>query len=157
EKVRRFDASRVYDLQGKFRQNILYFLLGGPNNSEWSGSALLCSHSRMWPPIPGMHFTDFVAAQLRLADVPTAEPPDLSWLDAPLDAFTLPARYAILIPGCGPGRDYKRWPAASFARLARELQQKGMACIAVGTGPDADAIAAIRGATPDVIDLSNKT
>ncbi|MDX2027022.1 MAG: glycosyltransferase family 9 protein [Alphaproteobacteria bacterium] len=155
--VRRFNPTRVYDLQGKFRQSILYALLGGPMGTAWSGAAPLCTYPRLWPPKPGMHFTDFVAAQLRLADVPTQPAADLAWLDAPLDGLALPERYALLIPGCAPGRDYKRWPASHYAELALRLRDKGINSIAVGTGQDSDAIATIRAVAPHVLDFSSQT
>jgi ADP-heptose:LPS heptosyltransferase len=104
-----------------------------------------------------MHFTDFITAQLRLADVPAADDPDLAWLDAPLDRVSLPARYVVLSPGCAPGRDYKRWPAASYAEIAKRLKAKGIDSIAVGTKTDKDAITGLKKAAPDVIDLSGKT
>ena len=174
--VRAFAPTRVYDLQGKFRQTILFGLLGGPLGPEWSGAAPGCSHPRLWPPVKGTHFTDFIAAQLERAGVSSSSPAggdpspnpsrkgrgilarlivrllcrnssplegegrwgvgdantdvscygealNLSWLDAPLDAFKLPEKYALLIPGCAPNRTYKRWPAAHYAALAEGLRE----------------------------------
>lgn len=69
--VRNFAPTRVYDFQGKFRQTILYYALGRP---EWSGAVKGCSHPRLWPPTKGMHYTDFLAAQLRAAGVDTDTP-----------------------------------------------------------------------------------
>ncbi len=156
-RVRAFAPTRVYDLQGKFRQSILFALLGGPLGPEWSGAAPLCSHPRLWPPKPDMHYVDFVAAQLRRADVPPKPAVGLAWLDASLDGLSLPARYAVLIPGCAPGREYKRWPAAHYAALADRLRDKGITCVAVGTKADAAAIDAIRVLAPHVADLSGRT
>lgn len=156
-KINFFNPTRVYDLQGKFRQTILYWLLEGPFGPEWSGAAPLCSHPRLWPPKKGMHFTDFVAAQLRLAHISPQPPADLGWLDAPLEEFNLPGRYVLFIPGCAPVRDYKRWPAAHYAQLALRLRDAGLGCIAAGTQQDAEAIAAIRTEAPNVTDFSGKT
>jgi len=157
-----FSPTRVYDLQGKFRQSVLYALLGGPLwkkgwGPEWSGAAPLCSHPRLWPPKPGMHYTDFVAAQLRKAGVPAQPPADLSWLDDPLKGFDLPPRFVALIPGCAKGREYKRWPAASYAEIAKSLEARGIATVAVGAKDDAGAIAEIRSAAPHVADFSGRT
>lgn len=153
--IRAFRPDRVYDLQGKLRQNILYFLLGCVRG--WSGAAPFCSYPRLWPPQPGMHFTDFAAAQLRRADVPQQPPADLAWLDAPVAELALPDRYAVLIPGCAPDRLYKRWPAENYAALANRLRARGIASVAVGTKADADAIAAIRAKAPQLVDLSGRT
>lgn len=152
-----FKPNRVYDLQGKPRQSILFALLGGPWGPQWSGAAPLCSHPRLAVPSQGMHFTDYLEAQLQLADVPTQPPADLSWLDASVDGFSLPARFAVLVPGCAPLREYKRWPPRKYASLAAQLQKKGIPCIAVGTKQDTAAIAAIRSAFPGVLDFSGRT
>ncbi|MDD3182729.1 MAG: glycosyltransferase family 9 protein [Alphaproteobacteria bacterium] len=64
--VRAFAPTRVYDFQGKPRQSILYYALGKP---QWSGAVKGCSHPRLWPPVKGMHYTDFLAAQLKAAGI----------------------------------------------------------------------------------------
>lgn len=153
--IRAFNPTRIYDLQGKLRQNILYFLLGCPKG--WSGAAPFCQYPRPWPPQPAMHFTDFIAAQLRAAGVPVQPPADLSWCDASLEEFSLLGRYAVLIPGCAPGRDYKRWPAAAYADLVARLRKTYTPIILVGTKADADAIDAIKHLAPDVLDFSGQT
>jgi ADP-heptose:LPS heptosyltransferase len=155
--IRAFRPTRVYDLQGKLRQSILFTLLGGPFGPQWSGRAPLCSHPRFDPPQPGMHYTEFVARQLRLAGVPEQSPADLSWLDGDISIFALPSRYAVIVPGCAPHREYKRWPARNFAELTGQLASRGIASVAVGTIQDVGAIAAIRAAGADVTDLSGRT
>ena len=89
KEIKRFAPTRVYDLQGKRRQTIVYALLGGAWGTEWSGAAPACKFPRVWPPTPNMHFTDFLAAQLRGAGVPAALPPELSFLDAPVEKFAM--------------------------------------------------------------------
>jgi ADP-heptose:LPS heptosyltransferase len=159
--IKNFAPSRVYDLQGKFRQSVLYALLGGPFGPEWSGAAPLSSHPRLWPPQPGMHYTDFAAAQLRSADVPPQPPADLSWLDALLTKFASQLvqhpRYALLIPGCAPGRDYKRWPADRYAGLAQLLVAQDIASFAIGTQSDAAVIDEITLRAPGVVNLCGQT
>lgn len=156
--IRAFRPDRVYDLQGKNRQSVLYGLLGGPLGPEWSGRAPFCSHPRLDPPPAGMHFTEFLAAQLQLADVPPQGPADLGWLDAPLEGLALPERYAVLVPGCAPHREYKRWPARNYAKLAEKLQDRGIASVAVGAKQDASAIAAVKAAvSAPVMDIGGKT
>ncbi len=152
-----FAPIRVYDLQGKRRQTILYALLGGPFGPAWSGAAPLCKFSRPWPPAPEMSFVDFLAAQLRAASVPATPPPDLAWLDAPIEKFALPPRYAVLIPGCSPNAPHKRWPAEKYAAAARRLHAEHLPCVIVGTASEAEVAAAIKKDAPDIIDLCGKT
>jgi ADP-heptose:LPS heptosyltransferase len=152
-----FAPTRIYDLQGKNRQTVLYALLGGPLGPDWSGAAPLCKFPRPWPPAPNMHFTDFLAAQLRAAGVPQAAAPDLAWLDAPLERFALPENYAVLIPGCSPDAPHKRWPPKCFAEVAHRLHTRNLSCIVVGTAADAEAVAAIKVIAPEIVDLCGQT
>jgi ADP-heptose:LPS heptosyltransferase len=176
-----FSPDRIYDLQGKHRQTVLYALLGGPFGPAWSGQAPLCKYprpslskstdsrfvkklkrffterSRTGPPLPGMRWTDFLAAQLRVAGVPATPAPDLAWFDAPVEKFALPEHYAVLIPGCSPNAPHKRWPPQKFADLAQKLRNKGLVCVAVGTDTDAEAVAAVKALAPDIVDLCGST
>lgn len=156
--VRNYAPSRVYDLQGKTRQAILYYLLGGARKKvEWSGAVKGCSHPRVWPPQPNMHYTDFVAAQMEKAGIKVGKTIDLSWLETPVGDFDLGTRYVLLIPGCAPSRPYKRWPAEHYAELAQLAIKKGLTVAAIGTKSDAQSIADIRALAPQVVDLSGKT
>lgn len=160
KQIKVFEPTRVYDLQGKFRQTVLYKLIGGKKAVEWSGAASGCSHPRLWPPLPKMHFTDFIAAQFERAGLGNAiadAQPDLTWLDAPLDNFNLPKRFALLISGCAANRLYKRWPSSHYAELAKRFKEIGIASVAIGTAADALAIKEITAITNHVIDLSAKT
>ena len=157
-KLYKLKARRVYDLQGKLRQNIMFFLLGGPLwGPEWSGAAPGCSHPRPWPPAKGQHFVEFLGEQLRRANVPESTDPDLSWLQAPILDFDLPPKFAMFIPGCSPKLPHKRWPAAKYAELSRRLRERNIICAAIGTRTEADVIAEICKESPIVRDLSGRT
>ncbi len=155
--VRAFAPNFVYDLQGKNRQAILFQALGGPVRVGWSGAARGCSHPRLWPPQPGMHYTDFVAAQLARAGLEAFPVPAFDWLDAPVEGFVPPDVFALLIPGCSGDRLYKRWPPEFYAQLAQALAARGIASIAIGTKAEGEALAQITTLAPDVINLCGKT
>ncbi len=155
--IANFAPTRVYDLQGKRRQTILYVLLGGPFGPAWSGASPLCKFPRPWPPAPEMSFVNFLAVQLRAAGVPATPPPDLAWLDAPVEKFALPSRYAVLIPGCSPDAPHKRWPAEKYAAVAQRLHAEHLPCVIVGTASEAEVAAVIKNAAPNIIDLCGKT
>lgn len=156
-KLSQFSPTRVYELHGKLRQSIMFWLLGGPFGPEWSGAAKFASHPRLWPPQPNTHFKDFLASQLRLAGVAAQPPADLSWLNAPTDDLGLSSRYAVIVPGCTLGQNYKRWPAENYAAVVKHLYAQGIPVVAVGTKADSDAITAITRDAPTLIDLSGKT
>ncbi len=157
--VRYYAPTRVYDFQGKFRQRILYCALHGYMGLiEWSGAIKGCSHPRAWPPQRNMHYSDFLAAQLKNAGIDKVAEPDLSWLaEEQRQDLSLPEKYAVFVPGCAPQHQHKRWPAKSFAALAEKLAARGVTCLAVGTKHDADSINAIRAINADVVDMAGKT
>ncbi|HBM91019.1 MAG TPA: ADP-heptose--LPS heptosyltransferase [Rhodospirillaceae bacterium] len=156
--VKDFAPTHVYDFQGKLRQSVLFNLLGGPLlGPKWSGAATGCSHPRFWPPQKNMHYTTFLVAQLACAGVEVNVTPELSWLDAPINHFKLPEKFALLIAGCAPARPYKRWPALRYAALAKKLAEKGVVCAAIGTKADEESVAEIRDLVPDVINFCGQT
>jgi ADP-heptose:LPS heptosyltransferase len=148
--------SRVYDLQSNQRTGLYFKLLAG-RRPEWSGAAPGCSHPR--PEFRSLtgHNHDRLLAHLASAGVPAAGPADLSWLDAEVSGFELPQPFVLLMPGCSPHRPYKRWPPECFAALALRLAARGLTAVAIGTGADRDAVAAIRARAPAVVDLTGRT
>lgn len=156
--VKAFAPTRVYDFQGKTRQSVLYAALGGPLwGPEWSGAAPWCSHPRLWPAREGMHYTDFLAAQLERAGLVLDDAPELSWLDAPMGYAGVPERFALFVPGCAPQHPHKRWPVEKYAALSKILSAQGLTCIAVGTTADQPVIDDLRALAPEIVDLSGKT
>jgi len=158
KEVRNYAPTRVYDLQGKTRQTILYYVLHGYMGLiEWSGAIKKCSHPRLWPPKPNMHYTDFLSAQLENANVKIDDDLDLSWLSEKITNIELPKKYAVIIPGCAPQHLHKRWGAKNYAELSKILYSKGITVLAVGTKDDADAVSDIRKIDPNLIDFTGKT
>lgn len=156
--VRRFEPDMVYDLQGKARQSVLFWLLGGPlRGPAWSGAARLCRYPRVWPPQTGWHFADFLAAQLHGTGITVPEQADWSWFDAPVDGLRLPEKFILLIPGCAPTRPEKRWPAAAYAAVARHYQAQGLGVVMIGTRADGDALEGVKRLAPGVLDLGGRT
>ena len=96
--------ARVYDLQTSERSS-LYFRLFWPGPfPEWSGIAGGCSHPHANPERDSLHTVERQAEQLRMAGIDAVPAPDLSWAEADLDRFDLPARFALLAPGGAPHR-----------------------------------------------------
>ncbi len=161
-RLRRAKYDRVYDLQTSSRSSA-YFQFLRPNPPEWSGIARGASHPHANPNRDFMHTLERQADQLKFAgvwpDAPTepgtAPPPDLSFLAR---GKSKPAKpYALLVPGGSAHRLDKRWPAASFAQLARELCERGLDVTVIG-GPQETPIAGeIARAAGAVRDLTGKT
>ncbi len=151
-RLRTAGFARVYDLQTS-RRSSRYRLLVGPR-AEWSGIAPGASHPHANPGRDAMHTVERQREQLEMAGIRRFPPPDLHWLDADLDAFALPPRFALLVPGASPGRPGKRWPAERYGELAAGL---GLPAAVVGGAAEKPLAAAIAARAPGTLDLTGRT
>lgn len=148
--------SRVYDLQINDRSNLYHWLLG-PDRPEWCGTARGCTHRRHDHRRDPIQAAERLLLFLESVGVPRQGPPETGWLSGDLAELGLPPRYVVLVPGCAPQHPHKRWPAASFAAVANHLASQQIACVAVGTAVDETAIAQIKQAAPQTINLAGQT
>lgn len=171
----RFD--RVYDLQTSQRSS-LYAWLMRPGLPEWSGIAWGCSHPHANLARDPQHTLDKQAEQLLMAGIHPTPLPALPPLDDALPIVMAgldPAihadarakseegddengkRIVLLVPGSSPQHPGKRWPAARFAEVARQLAADGCTPVVVGTASEAPLAAAICAACPTAVDLTGRT
>ncbi|MGI4975565.1 MAG: glycosyltransferase family 9 protein [Janthinobacterium lividum] len=146
----------VYDLQTSGRSGRYFRLAGRP---AWSGVAAGCSLPHADPGRDALHTIERQAGQLRDAGVGVGAFawPELSWLVAAGRAPALPGRYAVLVPGAAPHRPGKRWPAARFAEVGRELAARGMVPVVVGGAGDAALAAEVAAGCAGAVDLAGRT
>jgi ADP-heptose:LPS heptosyltransferase len=147
--------ARVYDLQGSERTGWYFRLLGG-RTQEWIGVVAGASHRYINPPEP-THVTNLHAEMLALAGIAEVPPPDVSFLTADVARYGITGPYGLLVPGSAPHRLAKRWPAARFAALARELAAGGTTPVLLGTTAEAREVAEIARACPAARDLCCET
>lgn len=84
-------------------------------------------------------------------------PPALDFMHGDQAHFhELPEKYVLLIPGCSKAHPYKRWPAESYAALARRLAERGIQSVILGTDEEKDAAEIIIQTTPTAINFLNK-
>ncbi|MCS6855432.1 MAG: glycosyltransferase family 9 protein [Elioraea sp.] len=150
--------ARVYDLQTSARSSRLFHLLRlCGSRPEWSGIARGASHPHANPDRDRLHTIDRQREQLAAAGITRFPAPDLAWLDADLAIFSLPARFALLVPGASPTRPEKRWPVQHYGTLAAALAAQGIVPVVVGTAAEAPLAAAIHAACPAALDLTGRT
>lgn len=149
--------SRVYDLQTSGRSSRYLTLMGGPRAVEWCGIAPGCSHPHANPDRDDMHTLDRQADQLAAVGILGIPKPDLSWLDADITGFGLPARFVLLVPGGAPHRPDKRWPADRYAALAVQLAAAGLTPVVLGTASESTEAEAITAACPQAVSLIGRT
>ncbi|MGO1120903.1 glycosyltransferase family 9 protein [Rhodovibrionaceae bacterium A322] len=147
--------ARIYDLQRNDRTNG-YFQILRPCPPAWVGKALGASH-RYQDPDENRHISLREAEQLALAGITEVPLPDLSFVTADLTPLDLPEAYALLVPGGAPHRPGKRWPAASYAALAKRLATAGLTPLVLGTPAEEDEILQITRGCPQARSLLGKT
>ena len=169
-RLRRGRYQRVYDLQTSSR-SAGYLWAFAPLFPEWSGISAGASHRHRNPRRDLMQNLDRLWDQLAAAGVVEPLPegsapgPDLAWAVAASDREPRPLEerlgikrpYALLAPGASPGRPRKRWPAQSFADLARALEQMGLTPVVIGGPQEAELGDAIAGAAPSTVVAAGRT
>jgi len=148
---RRF--SRVYDLQTSTRSSRYFRLFPPKHRPDWSGIAYGCSLPDRNPQRNRMHDMDRQEAQLRQAGITAFPPVDLSWCRGDIGRFSLPRDVALLVPGSSPHRPAKRWPQERFVALARDLADRGITPVCLGTAQEKPLAAAMDAS----IDLCGQT
>lgn len=141
--LRAQNFAHVYDLQRNDRARIMSYLAPRPLQQKWYGK-------KGSPHIPTF-------GELRYEDIPMPGQIDTSWLTADIVKYQLPARYAMLVPGCSPGHPYKRWPAAHYARTVHHLHSLGIASILIGTEAEKAVLDEIIRLAPSAINLYGRT
>lgn len=147
---------RVYDLQTSSRSTLYWWFLHCPR-PEWSGIGRFVSHAQKGQARHGMHTTERLNEQLRIAGIDTDGKPDITWLFASTDSFHLPKRFALIVPGGAPHRPEKRWPAVHYSALCHRLLIHGITPVLIGTDAERTVIQEIAATAPDVIDLCGQT
>ncbi|MCI5060144.1 MAG: glycosyltransferase family 9 protein [Alphaproteobacteria bacterium] len=147
--------SRIYDLQNNDRTG-LYFKLFS-SKPEWVGIAKGASHRNTSPErTAGLAFEGHVQT-LGLAGIKNIGIDDLGWLISDIAHFSLPENYALIVPGSAPKRPEKRWPARHYAALCRDLYEKKIMPVLIGTDAEKDVMEHIKRGCPHVTDLSGQT
>lgn len=97
------------------------------------------------------------AGILDTSDVSVFPMPDSTWMAGDVARFAIPSPYALLVPGSAPQHPKKRWPAASYAALARRMVQAGITPVAIGGDAEHDVTATIQRDVPSLVDLTAQT
>lgn len=154
-KIRRAGFERIYDLQGSGRTNRLFQLLR-PHPPLWSGTAAGCALPDRTPDPKSLPPVERHRRQLMQAGLKAFPDPDWSWFGRPVD-LSLPATYALIVPGCAAHRPDKRWPAAAYGTLANDLVRQGITPVLLGTKAEADVLSEVAAACPLAINLLERT
>ncbi len=147
--------TRVYDLQNNDR-TAFYLRLMHPK-PEWVGAAKGASHRNDSAERTAGHAFDGHIQTLGLAGITDIKIDTLDWIEGDIKPFNIASPYILLVPGSAPGRPEKRWPAKSFAVLARTLYGWGYTPVIIGTESEKEAAAEICAIMPQAKDLTGQT
>jgi ADP-heptose:LPS heptosyltransferase len=148
--------ARVYDLQTSDRTSFYHRLFRRPR-PEWSGIAAGASHRHDNPRRDRLHTVERQADQLRQAGIAAVPPADLDFVDVPTDRFGLDRPFGLLFPGGAAHRPSKRWPAESYAVLARELSRAGLIPVLLGGEAERELAQRIVRSCAEARDLAGQT
>ncbi len=153
--LRRSRFDRVYDLQTSDRSGWYFRLLR--REPEWSGIAAGCSHRHDNPDRNRMHTLDRQAEQLSIAGIDEVPAPELTWAAADVGRFEISPPSILMAPGAAPHRPGKRWPASSYAALARALLESGYRPVLIGAAAEAETARYIVAHCDVAVDLTEQT
>jgi len=143
----------IIDLQCS-RRTARYHQFLTPSTTRWFGT--VPGASDPFPDFTGVNNADRMKVAIGLAGGDGAVAALLDWLD--MDEAGGEAEGAlVLVPGCSPGKPGKRWPASSFAALAKRFIEDGRKVVIVGTAADRASTDAVLREVPACIDMVGRT
>ncbi len=142
----------VYDLQNNDRTRAYKAVYGGKAKANWHGltkGEKDAAHDT--------HAFKRDCTVLNKANITSAAPDDLRWLDGSISIFSVRTPYVLFVPGCAPSRPEKRWAAKHYGRLAQFLRADGFQPVIIGTDHDEDAARIITDICPESLSLIGQT
>ena len=146
------DWEMIVDLQCS-RRTSRYHRFLTPSGTRWLGTS--AGASDPYPDFTGINNVERMKVAIDMAGGTRSVTAQLDWLrnDIPM----IGEGAVILVPGCSSAKPSKRWPAAHFAAVARDVMSIGLSVAIVGTAADRESANAVMGEAPGCIDLVGKT
>ncbi|MEC8550527.1 MAG: glycosyltransferase family 9 protein [Pseudomonadota bacterium] len=142
----------IVDLQCS-RRTSRYHRFLTPSDTRWLGTS--SGASDPYPDFTGVNNVERMKVAAKMAGGAGSVTAQLDWLASAKASISKQA--VVLVPGCSPAKPSKRWPAAHFAAVARELMASGRDVAIVGTAADRDAADLVIAEAPGCTDMVGKT
>ena len=142
----------IVDLQCS-RRTSRYHRFLTPSGTRWLGTS--SGASDPYPDFTGVNNVERMKVAAKMAGGAGSVTAQLDWLGSAKVSISKQA--VVLVPGCSPAKPSKRWPAAHFAAVARELMASGRDVAIVGTAADRDAADLVIAEAPGCTDMVGKT
>ena len=159
-RLRKNKLDRVYDLDNSLRTARYRFWMRDlwGNKAEWSRSSPGAASFVRGPQNVPEHFVERLVNQLAEAGIDELPTPDLSWLSQGYGGrYGLQDGFVLIAPGHIEEADTGFWPAERFVELARRVAIEGRRPVVIGTQADARSNQMIAAASPDAMDLTDRT
>ena len=131
--------ARVYDLQNNDRTSI-YFKLFKKPKPEWNGALKGASHANLSAERTAGHAFDGHAQTLAIAGITDVKIDTLNWMKSDVSKIKPSGNYALIVSGCAPGREEKRWGHKKYAELCQALSEKNITPLLLGTDHEQELI-----------------
>ena len=162
--LRSVTFARIYDFEQSFTSHLYFHAIHGlrvkPNvlaTIPWSGDMQGTPLYHNNPRKTGMHFTDLLQDQLKVAGVYEVLKSDVSWAARQVREFSAPFRmnqpFAMI---CLDNETEDTWPVERFAGLAEWLASRKLTPLLVGFSDHTAAVDEITHRCPDAIDITGK-
>ena len=142
----------IVDLQCS-RRTSRYHRFLTPSGTRWLGTS--SGASDPYPDFTGVNNVERMKVAAKMAGGAGSVTAQLDWLASAKASISKQA--VVLVPGCSPAKPSKRWPAAHFAAVARELMASGRDVAIVGTAADRYAADLVIAEAPGCTDMVGKT
>ncbi|MEC7486130.1 MAG: glycosyltransferase family 9 protein, partial [Pseudomonadota bacterium] len=142
----------IVDMQCS-RRTSRYHRFLTPSGTRWLGTS--SGASDPYPDFTGVNNVERMKVAAKMAGGAGSVTAQLDWLASAKASISKQA--VVLVPGCSPAKPSKRWPAAHFAAVARELMASGRDVAIVGTAADRDAADLVIAEAPGCTDMVGKT
>ena len=148
----------VFDLQNSDRTSIYYFFIKLFNKCIWSGNRHGGQYKYRPKNFENISVVNRFKGQLKLMNIDTDVVPNVDWLINKDEKPHVHGKYIIFVPGSSKKhKDYKRWPAKKFSKLAKRLAKKNIKSVVIGqTESESEEIEIIEKACSSVINYSDK-
>jgi ADP-heptose:LPS heptosyltransferase len=139
---KKYNFSKVYDLQTSYRSNLYFFFFFYLKNIDWSGIALGCNLKHVNKNRKFIHTLQRQKDQLKIAGVEYNKTPNWEWLikNYNNDNIIPNNRFVILVSGAAKHRNNKKWSGKNYADLIEFIAKIGIQSILIGSKEESDNI-----------------
>ena len=141
KELKKYDFSRIYDLQTSDRSSLNYYLFYSYKPIEWSGIAIGANFRHKGDQRKKMHTIDRQKEQLNIANIGTTGLPNWKWLiKKPKKEYVFKEKYVLIVPGTSSHRNNKKWPLEYYSELTKKLGLSNIRSVFVGLEREKDEI-----------------